>query len=41
MDLTTKERENNRKLRAELRKKKEKGENGWIISNPKLIRRNF
>ena len=40
-DLTLKEREHDRKLRNELKQKREAGENNWFIHRGELKQRNF
>ena len=40
-DKTIKERETDKLLRDELKKKREKGENNWFIKNGQLVKRNF
>lgn len=40
-DLTIKEREADRKLRGELKERRDRGEEGWVIRSGKLIKRNF
>ena len=40
-DLTVREQEFDKKLRQELKEKRDKGENGWIIRKGKLFQKNF
>ena len=40
-DLTIREREQDKKVRNELKIKKENGENDWFIKNGKLVKKNF
>ena len=40
-DMTVKERDQDRKLRMELKAKKDSGDNDWYIKNGKLIKKNF
>jgi hypothetical protein len=39
--MTRKEREHDKYLRDETKKKKELGEQGWYIKNKQLMQRNF
>ena len=41
LDLNREEREAEKKLRNELKEKRDRGEVGWFIKNRKLVKKNF